>query len=244
MILTEVNEKLTRLTGANTTRYTNSQRATDLTIALDQVVTSILDSQDDSDYDDPNHGSFPILRTPTVANQRDYTFAIADGVTQYKEVEITYDGTNWVKCTRLDRSLQPFPTGNDTLLDQQYSVAGPVYDIEGSSVLIYPAPTTSAGYVQVRVSRDVTPITAAELVTGTKVIGIDRAFHYLVVLLAAEQWYMEQNIAGNKLQRLMGKIEKEDMKLRRQYSRKQIDGDIRFDSPYSLDDYGDFNYQT
>lgn len=244
MILSDVNEKLTRLTGANTTRYTNAQRAVDLTLAQDKVVTMILDSQDDSDYDDPNHGSFPILRTPTVANQRDYTFAVADGVVQYKEVQITYDGTNWVQCTRLDQSLQPFPTGNDTFIDQQYSAANPVYDVEGLSILIYPRPTTSSGYVQVRVSRDVTPITSAELVTGTKTIGIDRAFHYLVVLLAAQQWYMEQNIAGNKLQRVIGEIQDYELRLRRQYSRKQIDGDLRFDSPYAFSDFGDFNQQT
>lgn len=242
MILSEVNEKLSRLTGENTTRYTNTQRATDLTIALDKVVTMILDSQDDSDYDDANHGDFPVLTTPTVANQRDYTFAIADYVTQYKEVEVSYDGTTYYKATRLDRSLQPYPTGNDTLLDQNYSQSNPYYDIEGSSLMIYPRPANTLGYVLARVSREVTPITSAELTTGTKVLGIDRAFHYMVILLAVQQRYMENNVAGNKLQRVMTEIQDYELRLRKQYSRKQIDGNMSFQSSYQLDDFGDFNY--
>lgn len=241
MILSEVNEKLTRLTGENTTRYTNAQRAVDLTIALDKVTTMILDSQDDSDFDDPNWASFPVLKTPTVANQRDYTFSIADGVLQYKEVEVSYDGTTYYKAQRIDRSLQPYPTGNESLMDQNYSAVAPAYDVEGPSINIYPRPTGSSGYVQVRVSRDVTPITSAELTTGTKVLGIDRAFHYFVILLACQQRYMENNIAGNKLQRVLGEIQDYEARLRKQYSRKQIDGDMNFASSLGLSDFGDLN---
>lgn len=238
MTLSEINEKLTRLTGENTTRYTNAQRATDLTIALDKVVTMILDSQDDADFDDPNHGDFPILETDLVSGQRDYTFAISDDVLQYKEVEISWDGTTYYKAQRLDRSLQPYPTGNDTLLDSNYSKESPAYDIEGSSVMIYPrSGATDTGKVFVRVSRNVTPISSSELTTGTKVLGIDRAFHYMVVLLATQQRFFEKNIAGNKLQRIMNEIEDYEVRLRKQYSRKQIDGNITFSGALDLSDY-------
>jgi len=238
MILSEVNEKLTRLTGENTTRYTNAQRAVDLTIALDKTVTMILDSQDDADYDDPNNTDFPIFATDLVANQRDYTFAIADDVLQYKEVEVSWDGTTYYKCQRMDRSLIPYPTGNATLLDQNFSKESPYYDIEGASIMLYPRPSaTDTGELLVRTSRNVTPITSAELTTGTKVLGIDRAFHYMVVLLTTQQRFFEQNIAGNKLQRVMNEIEDYETRLRRQYSRKQIDGNISFAGVYGLTDF-------
>lgn len=237
MTLSEINEKLTRLTGENTTRYTNAQRATDLTISLDKVVTMIIDSQDDSDYDDPNHTDFPIFQTDLVAGQRDYTFSVSNEVLQYKEVEISWDGTTFYKAKRRDRSISPFPMGNDDLLDDNYSKEAPFYDIEGSSILIYPRPTESTGVIQVRTTRDVTPITAAELATGTKVLGIDRAFHFMVVLLATQQRFMENNIAGNKLERVIREINDYELRLRRQYSRKQIDGTINLNSSYSLTDF-------
>jgi hypothetical protein len=238
MTLSELNEKLTRLTGESTTRYTNSQRAVDLTIALDKVVTMIIDSQDDADYDDPNHSDFPVFTTPLEPSQRDYTFSIGDDVLQYKEVEVSWDGTTYYKCQRLDRSLIPYATGNDTLLDNNYSKESPYYDIEGSSVMLYPRPgATDTGEVLVRTTRNVTPITSAEITTGTKVLGIDRAFHYMVVLLATQQRFFEQNIAGNKLQRVMNEVEDYETRLRRQYSRKQIDGSISFAGVYDLTDF-------
>lgn len=238
MTLEEVNEKLTRLTGENTTRYTNAQRATDLTISLDKTVTMIIDSQDDADFDDPNHSDFPEFHTDLASGQRDYTFAIGDGVLQYKEVEISWDGTTYYKATRLDRSIMPYPTGNADLLDDNFSKESPVYDIEGSSVMIYPRSGASdTGEIMVRTTRNVTPITAAELATGTKVLGIDRAFHYLVILLTTQQRYIEQNIAGNKLQRIISEIQDLEIRLRRQYSRKQIDGNMRFAGALDLTDF-------
>ena len=129
MTLSEVNEKLTRLTGENTTRYTNAQRAVDLTISLDKVASMIIDSQDDADFDDPNNTDFPIFYTDLVSGQRDYTFSISNNVLQYKEVEISWDGTTYYTAQRLDRSLQPFATGNADLLDSNYSKESPYYDI-------------------------------------------------------------------------------------------------------------------
>jgi len=237
MTLSEINEKLTRLTGENTTRYTNAQRAVDLTISLDKVATSILDSQDDADYDDPNHTGFPVLSTPLVASQRDYSFAISDNVLQYKEVEVSWDGTTFYKATRLDRSINPYPLGNDALIDTYFTREAPQYDIEGLSIILYPKPTTSTGSVVVRVSRDVTPVTEAQIVAGTKVLGIDRAFHMLVLLLTVQQRYTESNIVGNKLQRVLTDIQDYELRLRRQYSRKQIDGNMHFMGAQGLDNF-------
>lgn len=237
MTLSELNEKLTRLTGENTNRYTNAQRAVDLTVAQDKVVSMILDSQDDSDYDDPNHGDFNILTAPTVANQRDYTFSQTEGVLQFKEVEVSWDGTTYYKATKLDASINPYPMGNETLLDNNFSRETPAYDVEGLSVLIYPRPTDGNGYIRVRVSRESTPITSSDLSTGTKVIGIDRAYHYLVLLLVVHQRYIENNITGIKLDRVKKEIEDYEIRLRRQYGRKQVDGNINLNSTYDLTDF-------
>lgn len=238
MTLSELNEKLTRLTGENTTRYTNAQRAVDLTISLDKVASMIIDSQDDADFDDPNQTTFPEFHTDLVSGQRDYTFTIGDGVLQYKEVEISWDGTTYYKAQRLDRSLIPYATGNADLLDDNFSKESPYYDIEGSSVMIYPRPTAGdTGEVMVRTTRNVTPVTSAELTTGSKVLGIDRAFHYMVLLLTVQQRYIEQNIAGNKLQRIISELQDYETRLRRQYSRKQIDGNMRFQGAAELTDY-------
>jgi hypothetical protein len=198
----------------------------------------IIDSQDDADFDDPNQTTFPEFHTDLVVGQRDYTFTIGDGVLQYKEVEISWDGTTYYQATRLDRSLIPYATGNADLLDDNFSKEQPYYDIEGASIMIYPRSTTGdTGEIMVRTTRNVTPVTSAEITTGTKVIGIDRAFHYMVLLLTVQQRFIEQNIAGNKLQRVMNEIEDYETRLRRQYSRKQIDGNMRFAGALGLLDY-------
>lgn len=237
MTLSEINEKLTRLVGESTTQYTNAQRAVDLTIALDTVASMILDSQDDYDYDDPNHGSVAIISKSLVADTRTYNFTVSDGVTQFKDVEITYDGTTYYKASRLDRSLMPSPIGNDALIDTNFSFQEPAYDIFGNNVVIYPRPTASVGTLKVWVSREVTPITSAEITTGTKVIGIDRGFHYLVLLLTVRQRYLERNIMGTKLDRVNRQIEEYEQRLRRQYGRKQIDGNMDMGSAYTLTDF-------
>lgn len=235
-----MSEKLTRLTGENTTRYTNAQRAVDLTIGLDKVVSMILDSQDDTDWNDPNHGTtFPILDTPLVANQRDYGFAVSDDVLQIKDVQVSYDGTTYYTANPLDRSRLPVsPDSPD--IDKYFPQSQPCYDVEGLSILIYPAPIASVGEISVRVSKNATPFTAAEIATGTKVPGIDRAFHYLIVLLAAQQRFMENNIAGNKLQRVLTEIEDLEARLRRQYGKKTADGSFTLTGAVGLSDYGYF----
>ena len=60
-----------------------------------KVVTMILASHDEIDWDDVNHADFPVLTTDLVANQQDYSIPASEKVLKIKRVEWTPDGTNW-----------------------------------------------------------------------------------------------------------------------------------------------------
>ena len=65
-----------------------------------KILTVILKTNDEWDYDDLNKTDFPILTTSTVASQQDY--AMPAGALKIKRLEISYDGTNWYKAEPFD----------------------------------------------------------------------------------------------------------------------------------------------
>lgn len=159
------------------------------------VVTKILKSQDDWDFDDSNHADFPIMTTPLVASQRDYGIPVSEKVLKIKRVDITYDGTNWNRVLPLDSSEIEDGLGNDANIDANFDKSMPRYDLQYNSIWVYPLATSSevAAGAQMRLewTREID-----EFVVGdtTQEPGIDEPFHILLPIGASLDWAIAKRL--------------------------------------------------
>jgi hypothetical protein len=242
MTLAEIATKTRDLTGQDSTSYSNAKLAVDLTIWQGKLVSMILESADDAGYDDPRWGDFPIQSTDLVSGQRRYGFAVSDAVISFDRVDVSYDGTTWVKAEPLDVTRLTFAlddgvtAASQNLVDANFSTSAPRYDIEGGfNIALYPRPTTSDGQIVVRCSRVAKPISESDVSTGTAVPGFDVNFHFMLAYGAASEFGAAHQIANAGA--IASALGDGEARLRRQYGRKQPDYQIAVTSGVSTDDY-------
>lgn len=171
--------------------------------AYQKVVTMILASQTDWDWDDTGttdgstatQSNYPIATFPMVASQRDYNLGAAPKLLKLKRVDVTYDGTNWYNAFELDSGTFG-PTdnmgyGNDTQLDAQFfsDTTKPYYDVRSLSLFVYPMATAaqvSAGAkVRIEFTREPSEFVSSDT---TKTLGIDTPFQPMIPMLASYEW--------------------------------------------------------
>lgn len=234
MTLGDINSKIEQLTGADTTAYPVASRVIDANIWLEKVVGMILDSQDESDYDDPNWSDYAILTTPLVANQRDYAIPVSEQVLQIKRIDICYDGTNPYRATPIDAGEIIEGLGNDTQIDSYYSKDSPVYDTEGLSFFIYPradaTDVTNGGYIRAMWSRSPKHFTVSDWNTGTVIPGFDYTFHAMLAYGPAMEYAISKQMPQAKAYADI--IADFESRLRRQYGSKQKDRVMQLMSTY------------
>jgi hypothetical protein len=230
MTLGDINTKVTELTKADTTvAYPNANRLINLNIWNQNIVTMILQSQDSSDFDDANHGSFQILTDDLVGDKRDYNFGVGEGVVEVKRVEVTYDGVKSAIATPIDYSQFSEPILNETTTgaDSRFSQTYPSYEWKGNSVLIYPKPTQTLGSISVEVSRAAKDFTLSDLTTGTAQPGFDRNLHHLLAYGMSFEYF-----AVNGMTEQAAQMEKllaiGEARLRKQYGRKNVEFPLAF----------------
>ncbi len=104
-----------------------------------KIVTMILESQDEWDFDDTAHGDYPVLTTPLVADQRDYSIPTTEKVLKIKRVDICYDGTGntCYKAEPIDSGQMGLGLGNDTDVDARFSRTEPATDLVTNTIWIY-----------------------------------------------------------------------------------------------------------
>lgn len=237
--LADVQNKVYKLTGTDSTSYPNSEMLIDLNLSLQNVVGSILDAQDESDYDDPRNTTYPIYTFPLSTN-RDYSIAQSYGILKIKDLSLTYDGVNYYRATPIDTA--EITTGNapasattqNATLDAQFTTTNPRYDYKYGSLFIYPKATQAqvdAGAAAVvEFFRQPVEFTSAELTAGTVIPGIDNTFHMMLAYGAAFEYCL-----GRQLPQLKGIAEKLAMyedRLRKYYSSKQLDRKYQLGAAY------------
>ena len=230
MTLSEINTKVTALTGASTVQYPTAQRVIDYNIWHKNIVGMILDSQDETDYDDPNWGDFPRKVTPLTVN-RDYGINATERMLKIKDMTIFYDGVTGYRATPLEYSATEYPdapasaTTQNTSIDNQYSRTSPRYDVKFNSVFIYPRATaqdvSNGGYIFMEWFRQPKEITSSDWTTGTKEPGFDDNFHIMVVFGMASEYLVGKDMKRYK--NVVDKLNEYETRLRRQYSSKQLD---------------------
>jgi len=179
----------------------------DINETIFELTTELMLMQDSFDWDDPYKSDYPIATTPLVANQRDYQF---DNISflKLKRVDITYDGTNWVRAEAFDSAAYQDGFGNDTKVDEQFTSDAPKYDPKAFGFWLYPRATAAqvanGALARIEFSRGHTEYVSTDT---TKQPPIDRPFHDLIAIGAALRNPAITNDQYNKLTRMyeMGK---------------------------------------
>jgi hypothetical protein len=240
MTISEINTKITQLLGIGTgaDQYPAAQRLIDVNNAYHKVASMIFDSQDESDFDDPNYTDFPILTTSLVADQRDYSIPSSEKVVSIKNVSISYDGTNFYKAVPVDWGETILPTATagsaaETEIDSNFNKTNPRYDYKYNSLFLYPradaTDVANGGKIIIEWTREVDPFTSGQVTTGTREPGFDTAFHVLLAYYPAIEWAIakgKQSLVNN----LLPMTQDLEARLRRQYGKKVRDRRLQMTS--------------
>lgn len=226
--IADLNSLISVLTNADTTSFPNADRLLLINKHYNDVHNLILESQDEWDYDDSNKTDFPILTGDFTASQQPYT--LPSGTIDVKRLEVTYDGTNWVKAEPFDVNERGISVASNNLGD--FSQAEPKYDLMSNAFFIYPIPESTVNEgMKLWIGRGPALYTSAELTTGTKEPGFDSLFHDLLSFGVAADYALIKNLPqANGLRR---EYEEKKMRLKKHYSDKQEDRVYRLNMSYN-----------
>lgn len=222
--------KARALIEADSTSYPDAELAIDLNVWYHKIATMILDAQDESDFDDPNHGDYPKLTFPLVAGQRDYAIAVAEKVLKIKRLDITYNGSDYYRAEPIDTGAIAEGLGNDTVVDARFSKTAPKYDFSYGSLFLYPranATDVAAGAQGIiEWERQIKDITASDISTGTMVPGIDDPWHAMLAYGAAFEQAVKHGY--EKKDEFAAVLVDFEARIKTHYSRKQLDRRYQF----------------
>jgi len=196
--------------------------------AYHKVVTMVLDSQDEWDFDDNNHSDYAVLSASVVANQRDYQIPVGEKVLKIKRLDISYDGTNFYKAEPFDINESGLGMGltsdstQEATIDGRFERTQPKYDLRGNSIWIYPradaTDVANGGKIRIEWTREIDEFTVADT---TQEPGIDEPFHPLIVKLACVDYLLGHD--QNKADRIKRDALEDEQRLKTYYSDKQED---------------------
>lgn len=266
--LGDIANKARALTHTDTTSYTTANILIDINLWYQKVISMILESQDDADFDDNRTGgsagstkTYPIATRLLVAGQRDYAFGTASWTILGKEggsnltsqtllplkvkrLDITYNGSDYFRATPFDDGVPQWGMGNTAQEDANMIKAAPNYDIKYNSLFIYPlaaASDVSAGaLMRLEQDRNIIPFTSADYTTDPNdSTSIPGIDAPFHMMLAYGTAYEFAN-ANNlpQLQNIKNDLVDWEARLRQAYGRK--DKDILLAMRPAYDSYGDY----
>lgn len=202
----------------------------DINIWYQKIVSMILDSQDETDYDDPNQTSYPIFKTALTTN-RDYYMPATLKALKIKSLSVCYDGSKVYRATPYDinEGLLPVADAANTTaqlaIDANMSRTSPRFDIKFGGIWLYPMATSTdvanGGYFISEFFRQVVEFTSADLSTGTATPGFDASFHAMLAYGPAMEYTTAKQLPQLKM--IAAELQDFEVRLRRQYSSKQLD---------------------
>lgn len=191
----------------------------------------ILDSQDETDFDDQRATDYPIYTFPLSTN-RDYSLGQTYNLLKIKDLSVSYDGVKYNRATPIDLTQRDYignapasDTTQNATIDAYFSKNAPSYDYKFNSIFLYPLASTadvSAGAAAIiEFFRSPTEFTLSDLTTGTLSPGFDISFHMMLAYgMAFEYAQSNQHPSAASIYRELQTYEE---RLRRQYSSKQLD---------------------
>ena len=183
MTIADINLEIDSLCDSDTTSYPLAVKLRRVNVAYEKVIGRIIAQDGEWEFDDTNFTDFPRGVDDLVASQNDYSFDTSHLMIESVEVMDTNGDYYFLRpASKSDYSVP---------LDVYYKTDGKpeVYDKDGGSVLIYPAPatgsvTTTDG-IRVNFRRTASIFTSAEVTTGTKVPGFASPYHMILVYEAS-----------------------------------------------------------
>ena len=236
--LGDINAKITALTNASTTEYASSDRLIDINMWNQKIVSMILDSQDESFYDDARFTGYPKVTYPLTAN-RDYsigqTLTDTGGLTysalKIKSLSVSYDGVNTYRATPMDLTefnIGDAPASDATAnanIDANFAKATPAYSYKNGAIWLYPMGSAqdvaNNGFIIAEFERSAADFTSEDLSTGTVLPGFDISFHQMLAYGPAFEWCESKSLP--QAQSIQAILQDFEMRLRKQYSSKQQD---------------------
>lgn len=203
---TGIIQDITFLTGVDLNAYSLKDRTRNINQWYQKIITMILSSQDEWDFDDTaNLTGYPTATRPLVASQRDYLFSTAlwnllgrEGAAagsnaaisplMIKRVDICYDGVGntCYKAEMFDSGEYGKGLGNSTNEDSDFNKASPFVDVRDGGIWLYPMASASnvanSGVLRVEFVRNVDIFTTADT---TQEPAIDPNFHRMLSLGAS-----------------------------------------------------------
>jgi len=151
--------------------------------AYEKVVGILISLNTRWEFDDTNFTDFPRGVADLVASQHDYSFDTSH--LAIESVEVMDASGDYYKLKPVNKA------DYSAALEELYDTAGKpeVYDKDGKSVLIYPAPSaaevTATSGLRVNFRRTADLFTSAQVTTGTKVPGFASPYHMILAYEAA-----------------------------------------------------------
>lgn len=168
------------LTDTDSTSYTTADITRRINAGLEDIVSTILNSDGTWSFDDTNYTDLPVGTTTLVNNQQDYTFDISH--LEIERVEVKDIDGIWSLLTPIDKS------NIDVAMPEFEKTAGvpTYYDKQGSSLFLYPAPDTTKVTATAGLKVYFKRTADLFLVTDTtKVPGFASPFHIILAYMAA-----------------------------------------------------------
>lgn len=225
------------MVNADTVSYPDANLLIDINIWYQKIVSMILESMDEQDFDDMRKTDYPIKTTPMMAGQRDYSIPVSEKVLKIKRVDLSYDGVHYYKANPIDDGEVNYGWGNDTDIDANFSQYQPRYDPKYNSLFIYPTGVAN-GVVRVEWERNVTPFTSSDytsvITDSTVVPGFDDPFHPMLAAGPAWEFAVQRQLP--QMAQLTTSLQDWELRLRAAYGKKNLDREL------SLGVYQDDSY--
>lgn len=236
MTLGDVATKARFITNTDTTSWPDSQLLIDINIWYHKVVSMILESMDEADFDDARRTNYPIQTTPLIANQRDYTMPVSEKVLKIKRVDLSWDnGATWYRATPFDSGVLSTGIGftnassTDVNLDQNFIQSAPRYDLAYNAIWVFPMPlaadVTNGALMRVEWERQIQVFTTSDyssvITDSTVVPGFDDPFHIMLAYGAAFEYATARQLP--EVAQISSKLQEDEMRLKQHYGRKDLD---------------------
>jgi hypothetical protein len=213
MTFSEITADIDFLCGSTSASYPLADKTRNVNIAYNDVARLIWDSAGGWQYDDSNATTLPIATTTLVHGQKDY--ALPSTLQRLERVEVLDSSGDYQKLTQIDwhdLSLATTEYQSDNGLPNSY-------DLVGSSVMLYPSPSsasvTVASGLKVYFSREVTEFTTGS--TGSP--GFAKSFHRILSYAAAIDFVQDENTRRN----LVGQKARLENGLTKFYSHRNVE---------------------
>lgn len=247
--LADIKNKVYSLTGTDSGSYADADMLINLNLWHQKIVGAILDSQDETDFDDQRYGDYPSVTWP-LTTKRDYAFSqfqtnkdgLSYSILKIKDLSVSYDGSNFYRATPMD--ITDFNIGNapdgsttqDAKIDANFAKTAPRYDIRFNSLFLYPLASASdvaaGGKIIAEFFRTPVEFTSAELTAGTVSPGVDPTFHMMYAYGAAYELASPKRLP--QLNDIVAALKDYEDRLRRQYGSKQLDRKYMFQGDFQL----------